>query len=56
MLIEHGANTDGVDLNWMDEQENSENERSVSPEQESAMVRAAMAIGETIVNEDREDA
>jgi DNA polymerase-3 subunit gamma/tau len=34
---------------------NSENEQSVSPEKESAMVRAAMAVGGTIVNEDQEE-
>ena len=33
----------------------SENERSVSQERESAMVRAAMAVGGTIINENQEE-
>ena len=33
----------------------SENERSVSHERESAMVRAAMAVGGTIINENQEE-
>ena len=33
----------------------SENERSVSPEEESALVRAAIQVGGTIVNEDQEE-
>ena len=33
----------------------SENERSVSRERESAMVRAAMAVGGTIINENQEE-
>ena len=33
----------------------SENERSVSQERESAMVRAAMAVGGTIIDENQEE-